>query len=123
MTAEEAEVDVSWEDQQKINTFGRLNIRREEVEEEIAQLKEELNKVNDAADEIIISDDVKFHVGDVYVDVDTDTCEQMLEVERKRVNKQLKSLESEHVLLSSKMKELKAQLYAKFGRNINLEPK
>jgi prefoldin subunit 4 len=93
------------------------------VEEEIAQLKEELNKVNDAADEIIISDDVIFHVGDVYVDVDTDTCEQMLEVERKRVNKQLKSLESEHVLLSSKMKELKAQLYAKFGRNINLEPK
>ena len=86
MTAEEAEVDVTWEDQQKINTFGRLNIRKEEIEDEMAELKEEINKINDAADEIIISDDIKFTVGEVFVDVqDSDAGEEMLEIGRAHV--------------------------------------
>ena len=123
LTAEEAEIDVLWEDQQKINTFGRLNIRREELEDEIAELKEEINKINDAADEIIISDDVKFSIGEIYVDVDGDTAEALLEKERKRVNKSVKALEVEYQQIQDKMKILKAQLYAKFKNNINLDPK
>ena len=122
MTAEEAEVDVTWEDQQKINTFGRLNIRKEEIEDEVAELKEEINKINDAADEIIISDDIKFTVGEVFVDVqDSDAGEEMLERERRRTKDALNKLDSEYELVTGKMKELKAQLYAKFGKNINLE--
>ena len=115
-------MDVTWEDQQKINTFGRLNIRKEEIEDEMAELDEELNKINDAADEIIISDDIKFSVGEVFCQVeDSDAAEDMLEKERRRTKDSLNKLKNEQELIVSKMKELKAQLYAKFGKNINLE--
>lgn len=58
---ENANIQVSWEDQQKINTFGRLNVRLHELEDEITQLKEDLSKISDVNDEIYITDDIKYY--------------------------------------------------------------
>lgn len=54
------EIDVTWEDQHKINTFNRLNTLFHELEDEIAVKREEINKIVDASDEIYLSDDIKF---------------------------------------------------------------
>lgn len=53
-------VTVSWEDQQRINTFGRLNVRFHELEDEITLLKEEISKISDVNDELYITDDIKY---------------------------------------------------------------
>jgi prefoldin subunit 4 len=54
---DETEVEVTWEDQQMINTFGRLNGRYHELAEELRGKKDELATVEDASSEIFLIDD------------------------------------------------------------------
>ncbi|KAL0488989.1 prefoldin subunit 4 [Acrasis kona] len=117
----EIEIDVTWEDQQKINTFGRLANRVVELEEEIAKAKEDKNKLTDALEEIILSDDVKYLVGEVFVDVEGDDAEKMLEDEKLNLDKQVSIKEAELKKIQDTSKQLKAALYLKFGKNINLD--
>ncbi|KAL9655917.1 hypothetical protein ABK040_007538 [Willaertia magna] len=112
---------ITWEDQQKINTFSRLNLRFNELDKEITQIKEEINKINDASDEIFISDDINFVVGEIFVEVDTDKAEKLLENKKDGLKKDLKEKQKEYKDIENKMKELKAHLYGRFGTNINLE--
>jgi len=56
----DAEIHVSFEDQQKINNFSRLNTRNYELTAEIQQLKTDLEKISDASDELYIADDLKY---------------------------------------------------------------
>ena len=53
------EVQVTWEDQNKINAFGRLNQRFEEVNDVVQRLRQQLEHLDDAADavEMTLDDD------------------------------------------------------------------
>eukprot|EP00349_Pseudokeronopsis_sp_Brazil_P002742 CAMPEP_0202964128 /NCGR_PEP_ID=MMETSP1396-20130829/8201_1 /ASSEMBLY_ACC=CAM_ASM_000872 /TAXON_ID= /ORGANISM="Pseudokeronopsis sp., Strain Brazil" /LENGTH=54 /DNA_ID=CAMNT_0049685981 /DNA_START=56 /DNA_END=216 /DNA_ORIENTATION=+ len=51
-TAQAEDVDVRFEDQEKINEFGRLNNRLLEIRADIAQLKQDIEKLDDAATEL-----------------------------------------------------------------------
>lgn len=46
-----------WEDQQKINTFGRLNNRMHDLEDEIKEKRSKAELLDDAANELILADD------------------------------------------------------------------
>ena len=109
------------EDQEKINMFARLNNRLGDLKDELSSLRKEKENLEDAASELVLSDTIKFHVGEVYVDISSDegealigklTAENAANVER--VDKEVKSI-------LQKMGDLKVHLYAKFGRSINLE--
>ena len=43
---------VSWEDQQRINAYGRNTSRRREIEELLRQLEEETRTLEDASSEV-----------------------------------------------------------------------
>ena len=120
-TQEDNTYQITWEDQKKINNFSRINVRFNELEKEINDLKEELNKLNDASDEIFISDNISYVVGELFVEVNTDQAEKLLESRKEQVKKDLKDKQKEFKDIENKMKELKANLYARFGSHINLE--
>ncbi|EFC35408.1 predicted protein [Naegleria gruberi] len=120
-TTEDNTYQITWEDQKKINNFSRINVRFNELEREITDLKEELNKLNDASDEIFISDNISYVVGELFVEVNADQAEKLLDERKEKVKKDLKDRQKEFKDIENKMKELKANLYARFGSHINLE--
>lgn len=53
---QEADVDVTWEDQQMINTFGRLTNKRHDIDQELKELKQKIENVEEAQTELIMAE-------------------------------------------------------------------
>lgn len=118
------EIGVTWEDQQRINEFGRLNHRHTEVVDDIAKKKNDLANLRDVAGDIecLLDDDAcKIKVGEVYVEVPNDEAEEYVNAEVAEREEVMAGLEKEKASLEGQMSALKALLYAKFGNQINLE--
>uniref|UniRef100_A0A023FG56 Prefoldin subunit 4 n=1 Tax=Amblyomma cajennense TaxID=34607 RepID=A0A023FG56_AMBCJ len=108
-----------------INNFARQNARLEDATEEMKQLEQELRNLEDAADEILVVEDdipIPYQLGDVFVNLDSEEAQQMLEQAKAQNKERTAVLEEETRTIKSIMAELKSQLYNKFGNNINLEP-
>ncbi|CAB1116028.1 unnamed protein product [Ectocarpus sp. CCAP 1310/34] len=76
---------VSYEDQQKINEFGRLNTRLLEIREDKSHVKDILDKLDDATTELMTGegDSVMLMLGDSFMECEeefaTDYCERQQE--------------------------------------------
>ena len=66
-------------------------------------------------------DTVKYSYGWVFVHMDEETADDKLTAERDQVEEDVTKLEGELGDVRTKMDELKATLYSKFGNTINLE--
>ncbi|XP_057496141.1 probable prefoldin subunit 4 [Actinidia eriantha] len=115
--------EVTWEDQQNINKFGRLNNRFHELQDEIKIAKETNENLEDASNELILTDEevVRFQIGEVFAHVPKDEVENRIEQMKEVTTKNLEKLEEEKDLVLAQMAELKKILYAKFKDSINLE--
>jgi len=60
-------------------------------------------------------------MGECFVSAERDVVEKILENEKVDMEKTLSARQHEADQIQTRMKQLKAQLYAKFGRAINLE--
>jgi prefoldin subunit 4 len=60
-------------------------------------------------------------IGEVFIDVDNDEAESAVKAKHKSVKQQLTELVKERDTIVAEMTKLKAVLYAKFGKSINLE--
>ena len=110
------------DDQEKINMFARLNNRLGDVKEELQSLQKQKDNLDDASTELALAEDsVKFQVGEVYVDVSTEEAEKLVAQLVEEMAGNVTRLETEKKSILDKMNGLKVQLYAKFGRSINLE--
>ncbi|KAI3898668.1 hypothetical protein MKW98_000781 [Papaver atlanticum] len=118
-----SEMEVTWEDQQNINKFGRLNNRYHELEDEIKIAKETNENLEDASNELILTDEdsVRFQIGEVFVHMANDEVESKIDQMKEITTKNLEKLEEEKASLLSQMAELKKILYGKFKDSINLE--
>ncbi|CAF1924300.1 hypothetical protein HID58_064340 [Brassica napus] len=118
-----SEMEVTWQDQQNINTFSRFNNRFHELEDEIKFAKEKCDNLEDAGNELILADEemVRFQIGEVFAHVPKDEVETRIEEMKEATCKTLEKLEQEKESLISQMAELKKVLYAKFKDSINLE--
>ncbi|XP_068635429.1 probable prefoldin subunit 4 [Aristolochia californica] len=118
-----SETVVTWEDQQNINKFGRLNNRFHELEDEIKVSKEANENLEDASNELILSDEdvVRFQIGEVFTHMPVEEVENRLEKMKEDTSKHLEKLEEEKELVLAQMAELKKILYGKFNDSINLE--
>eukprot|EP00271_Cylindrocystis_brebissonii_P017396 TRINITY_DN4520_c0_g1_i1.p1 TRINITY_DN4520_c0_g1~~TRINITY_DN4520_c0_g1_i1.p1 ORF type:complete len:126 (+),score=41.56 TRINITY_DN4520_c0_g1_i1:301-678(+) len=114
---------VTWEDQQNINTFGRLNNLLHELDDDIKAKETVANDLEDAGNELILSDEdtVRYLTGEVLVHTPRDDVEALLEqlAEKNREEKEELLRQKEEVV--AKMADLKAALYGKFKDQINLE--
>ncbi|XP_031396667.1 probable prefoldin subunit 4 [Punica granatum] len=118
-----SETEVTWEDQQNINRFSKLNNRFHELEDEIKAAKERNDNLEDASNELILTDEevVRFQIGEVFAHVPKDEVEERIEQMKEVTTKNLEKLEEEKESVLAQMAELKKILYAKFKDSINLE--
>ncbi|KAK8651110.1 hypothetical protein V6N13_140724 [Hibiscus sabdariffa] len=118
-----SETEVTWEDQQNINKFGRLNNRLHELEDEIKVAKETIDNLEDASNELILTDEevVRFQIGEVFAHVPKEEVETRIEEMKEVSSKNLEKLEEEKESVVGQMAELKKVLYGKFKDSINLE--
>lgn len=124
LTPAKEEITVTWQDQQSINLFSRLNTRLASITDSLSSLSSAHANTVDALDTIesLLDDDsVMVRVGEVYVKLSNDEAEQWVKQEKQSEQQQKAKLEAEKAQIESQMATLKQQLYAKFGKAINLE--
>eukprot|EP01080_Neovahlkampfia_damariscottae_P011308 gene11308-4119_t len=115
------DIDVNYEDQIRINDFNRLHLLLSQYEVDIEDSTEENEKIGDALDEIYLTDDIKLSVGDSFINIQQDEVEEILEERKSKITKEVQAKKKNIEEIKKKMKSLKAELYAKFGTNINLD--
>lgn len=112
------------EDQDKINRFSRMHQRELTLQEELklkVKEKEELDDLNmelELADE---EDKVPYKIGDAFYHILQPQALEMLGEATSRVEEQVEELESKLESVKEEMTALKVDLYARFGKSINLE--
>lgn len=119
------DVNVTFEDQQKINKFARNTSRMAELKNEIELKKKSLQNLQDASDDLMMLDDdslmIPFQIGEVFVRHTQEETQEMLEAAKEALEQEVKGLEGNVSAIEQVLGDLKIQLYAKFGNNINLE--
>ncbi|KAI5645406.1 prefoldin subunit domain-containing protein [Phthorimaea operculella] len=120
----DSDVHISFEDQQKINKFARLNAKVDDYKDELKVKQNDMKNLEEAVEELSLADDadnIPFLVGEVFICQSLEeTLKSLEDAKTKKVN-EISDLEARCEELKSQMGELKAQLYGKFGSHINLE--
>ncbi|ELU18687.1 hypothetical protein CAPTEDRAFT_226422 [Capitella teleta] len=124
-TQRDNEVNITIEDQSKINTFARHNARLQDLKIEMQKKKKELQNLEDAADELLMIDEedslIPYMIGEVFVRLSTDEATSMLDRSKADLDAEIAGIEAKCDEHKQILSNLKIQLYAKFGNNINLE--
>ncbi|XP_063065352.1 prefoldin subunit 4 [Engraulis encrasicolus] len=119
------DVNVTFEDQQKINKFARNTNRMTELKDEIEAKKKSLQNLEDASDDLMMCEDdsllIPYQIGDVFISHSQEETQEMLETAKESLKDEIKALEGRVSSIQELLGDLKVQLYAKFGNNINLE--
>ncbi|KAM9344144.1 prefoldin subunit 4 [Pholidichthys leucotaenia] len=119
------DVNVTFEDQQKINKFARNTSRMTELKNEIEAKKKSLQNLQDACDELMMMEEdtlfIPYQIGDVFISQAQDETQDMLENAKDLLEQEIRNLEEQVSGIQQVLGDLKIQLYAKFGNNINLE--
>lgn len=116
--------NVTYEDQQKINKFSKLIMRKDNLEKELSQQKQEKEYLDDVSLEIELIDEddlVPYKVGALFLQLKQSEVVEQLEKDMESVDNIIDSLETQDGELDQEIRILKSSLYAKFGDNINLE--
>ncbi|KAF9022053.1 Prefoldin, subunit 4 [Hymenopellis radicata] len=116
--------EVTWEDQQRINTFSKLNNRMRSLEDKLHELQQTKEALDDLATELELADEdesVLYKVGETFLHMPHNRAMKRLERDQAVLDDKLSSLGSRSDDCQKEMNELKVALYAKFGRAINLD--
>ncbi|CEP61000.1 tubulin-binding prefolding complex subunit GIM3 LALA0_S02e04500g [Lachancea lanzarotensis] len=117
-------VQVLYEDQQKINEFSKLVMRKDVINMELAQFKQEKGYLDDVALEIELVDEeeqIQYKIGETFVFLQQSEVVEQLEKDGELLDAKIEHLEDTDAEIDSRISELKTALYGKFGDNINLE--
>ncbi|KAH9944719.1 Prefoldin subunit 4 [Amylocystis lapponica] len=114
--------EVTWEDQQRINSFSKLNTRLRNIEEKMQGLKQEKEALDDLSMELELAEDDQPVQGWRGVPASPHSrAMKRMERDQAELNNELSTLVTRAEECETSMKELKVTLYAKFGRAINLD--
>ncbi|ODN80815.1 hypothetical protein L202_02965 [Cryptococcus amylolentus CBS 6039] len=118
-------IEVVWEDQQRINTFSKLNNRLSDIQDLLRAKKEEKEYYDDLSTELELADDddppTLYKIGESFFHLPLRDARRQLKKDMKRYETDIEGLEARAEECEKGMKELKVHLYAKFGKQINLE--
>ncbi|KAF5328809.1 hypothetical protein D9619_011647 [Psilocybe cf. subviscida] len=116
--------EVTWEDQQRINTFSKLNNRIRIIQEKLEALKQEKEALDDLSTELELADEdemVLYKVGETFLHLPHARALKRLDKDQSTVDGKVAALAGQADDCEVQMKELKIQLYSKFGKAINLD--
>ncbi|CAH1100647.1 unnamed protein product [Psylliodes chrysocephalus] len=117
-------VHITYEDQQMINRFARLNAKLDDCKDEIKLKENDLKSIEDACDEIALFDEdeqIPYEVGDVFIYQNVEKTKKCLEDTKTKIEEEIKNLKLKSSEIIETMSDLKLDLYGKFGSHINLE--
>ncbi|XP_064081152.1 prefoldin subunit 4-like [Macrobrachium nipponense] len=124
--AKDTDIHITYDDQQKINKFARCNARHGDIKDELKLKENDLQNLQDAEDEMMIALDseekVPFMIGEVFMMKSQEEAQEAIASQREGLQEEISNLNSRASELMDTMTQLKADLYGKFGNNINLEP-
>ncbi|KAI0320843.1 Prefoldin subunit-domain-containing protein [Amylostereum chailletii] len=115
---------VSWDDQQRINTFSKLNARIRSIMERVEVLKQEKEALDDLSLELELADEdelVLYRVGEAFLHMRHTQATRRLSKDQAAVDTEISQLGTRADECETEMKALKVALYAKFGNAINLD--
>ncbi|KAK7948698.1 Gim complex component GIM3-like protein [Apiospora aurea] len=118
------EVEVRREDQDKINKFSRLHQKELNIEEELKVKHKEKEELDDITTELELADEdelVPYKIGDAFFNVPLEQAQEMLATSSSMIEEDVSALEDKMGTIRDEMTQLKVELYARFGRSINLE--
>ncbi|KAK7053170.1 hypothetical protein VNI00_003789 [Paramarasmius palmivorus] len=118
------EVEVTWEDQSRINAFSKLNTRLSGFKEKIEALRTEKETLDDLSTELELADEdeeVLYKLGESFLHLPHAKALKRLESDQNDIQSRLEQLLSQADSCEKEMRELKVVLYAKFGSSINLD--
>ncbi len=113
---------MTWEDQQSINAFSRLNSTYADIEEDLRIKREEREALDDLSMELELADEdeaVLYRIADTFVSLPHAEALERLEADQKLADSQIDQLAQSLDSYDAQMKQLKVKLYAKFGDNIS----
>lgn len=116
--------EVSWADQQQINEFSKLNTRLTQHEKAIERLEQDKEILDDAQMELELVDEdelLSYRLGDSFVMLPQAKVMERLEQDGNEIDDKIAARRKEAEEVTSRMDELKTNLYARFGDSINLE--
>lgn len=118
------QVDVLWEDQEKINKFSSLINEKDDLSEQLTKYKTEKDYLDDLLLEIELIDEdekVQYKVGEVFIFLKVSKALKRIEKDSQVIDQKIEELESDIEKTEQELDGLKTKLYSKFGSNINLE--
>ncbi|CAB3251587.1 unnamed protein product [Arctia plantaginis] len=120
----DSDVHISYEDQQKINKFAKLNAKLDEYKEELKVSQNDMKNLEEAMDELSLADDsskIPYLIGEVFICQDLEKTLKALDIAKSKKECEIEDIKAICGELKFQMGELKAHLYGKFGSHINLE--
>ncbi|RIA98103.1 Prefoldin beta-like protein [Glomus cerebriforme] len=121
---EEVDAEVTWEDQQRINSFSKLNAKYSDLETTYESKKQEKGFLDDLTEELELADEdelIKYKIGEAFINISVEQAQQRIEKDKEILIQELEQLQHEMNDLNGQMSQLKVHLYGKFGKAINLE--
>lgn len=118
------ELEVRREDQDKINKFSRLHQRETALEDELkvkAKDKEDLEELSNELELADEDDKIPYKIGDTFVSLPLPEVQEMLASSTEQIEESVSAVEGKLSTIREEMEQLKVQLYARFGKSINLE--
>ncbi|KAJ4364270.1 hypothetical protein N0V85_009295 [Neurospora sp. IMI 360204] len=119
------EIEVRREDQDKINRFSRLHQRELAIEDELKNKNKEKEELDDLDTELELVEDedelVQYKIGDSFFHIPHEQAKEMLGIAAAKLEKEIEDLEDKLETIRKEMTGLKVDLYARFGKTINLE--
>ncbi|XP_053211570.1 prefoldin subunit 4-like [Panonychus citri] len=123
-----SDLQVTYEDQSKINRFACHNSKLEEIKEELVNKEKELKNIEESIGEMdlysTLNDDEGFNImeGEMFVHFTGEEALEWVNKKKEELSREVSTMKDEVDRLREEMNNLKTDLYAKFGRNnINLE--
>lgn len=117
-------MQVTWEDQQRINEFGRLNNAYRELRAEIGVRKTRMSDIENADMDLMNAFDAEFalvQVGEVFVGMDIDSATTRLAAVKAQVQEDTDKIVSQKKAVMARMEQLKKELYARLKDAVYLE--
>ncbi|KAM0264748.1 hypothetical protein ACHAQJ_000573 [Trichoderma viride] len=118
------EVEVRREDQDKINKFSRLHQRELVLKEQLELKSKEKEELDDISTEFELADEdetIQYKIGDAFFHLPLEQAQEMLATAISTIDEETSKVEEKLEVIHEEMTQLKVELYARFGKQINLE--
>ncbi|KAL8937010.1 MAG: hypothetical protein Q9216_004639 [Gyalolechia sp. 2 TL-2023] len=118
------DLEVRREDQDKINKFSRLHQRETLLEDELKSRAKEKEDLEEISNELELADEdekIPYKLGDAFIMLPLPEVQELLTSASGKIEKSVSATEGKLSGIRDEMESLKVDLYARFGKSINLE--